>query len=103
MSQEEQLPILESEPELNRSKQAGASSLGREFEVGGLFKNNLARSQSVSRRTTTCRTLRYNPEFFLEIYSKDSPVSSPPTGSLFAGCEDGVRSGSREYLPSEVR
>jgi len=53
MSQKEQLPILESEPELDRSKQAGPSALGSQVEVGCLFQNNLTSSQYDSRRTNS--------------------------------------------------
>src|SRR6266571_3579362 len=45
VGQKEQLPVLESEPELDRSKRACASALGGQVEVGRFFQDNLTSSQ----------------------------------------------------------
>ncbi len=53
MSQKEQLSIFEGEPELDRSRNAGASALGGQVEVRRFFENNLTSSQPNSQRTTS--------------------------------------------------
>ena len=45
MSQKEQLSIFEGEPELDRSRQAGASAFCSQVEVRRLFQNNFTSSQ----------------------------------------------------------
>src|SRR5439155_14546814 len=101
---EEQLSLFESEPELDGSRQTRATAPCSQVKVRRFFQNKLTSSQYASRHADRYPTLRYNPEGFLgTLYSNDSLDSSPPTSSVFAGCEAGVRSGRREYLPSEVR
>ena len=64
MSQEEQLPIFESEPELNGSRQARPSTLSSQVKVRRFFQNNLTGSQYGCRHADSYPTLRYNPEGF---------------------------------------
>src|SRR3989442_1235343 len=45
VSKEEQLSILKGEPELDRSRQAGASAFCSQVEVRRLFQNNFTSSQ----------------------------------------------------------